>query len=234
DIGTKNQNEKIIIPENPSARDSDTKNTIRKIEIDKELKLKAIQAHQTQKYSTQRLISFLQSDNPQANFETIQILQRRCCSHLITAIPLPSPHTPLATMEGTSATQWLPVLSDTPLLVKERGRKQNFSDKSLLNEERKRSNTLLLNKERGRKQNFSDKSLLNEERKRSNTPLLNTERGRGEVKSQTPNRDWNSTYNSIQQRDYPRNELVELLKQQAETWGNLFVGLGYKWNSNLG
>ena len=177
----------------PESRDSDIKERIRKIEINKELKLKAIQAHQTQQYSTQRLISFLKSDNSQANFETIQILQTRCCSNLITAIPLKSPH---------------PVLMSS-------GHAMSFRHASLTLTE-----TPQPVKERGKEQNYLDNSLLNRETRRWDTPLLDKERGRGEVKFQTSNRDWNSTYNSIQQRDYPRNQLVELLKQQAETWGN--------------
>ena len=207
----------------PEYSDSDIKEKIRKIEIDKKLKLKAIQAHQTQHYSTQRLISFLKSDKPEANFETIQILQTRCCSNQITAIPLKSPH---------------PVLSDTPLLIKERGKKQDCENNSLLNKdkergkkqdcednslhykERRKSDTPVLIKERGKKQDCEDNYLLNKERRKSDTPLLNKERGRGEVKSKTPNRNWNSTYNSIRQRNYPRHKLAELLKQQAETWGN--------------
>ena len=62
--------------------------------------------------------------------------------------------------------------------------------------------------------------MFKNENENSKTPLLNRSRGRGEVQSKIPKRNWNSTYNSIQQRDYPRNQLVELLKQQAETWGN--------------
>ncbi|MEO1763621.1 MAG: bacillithiol biosynthesis cysteine-adding enzyme BshC, partial [Cyanobacteria bacterium J06629_18] len=136
-----------IIPDfskNSSARDiyiKDAENRIRKIEINKELKLKAIQAHQTQQYSTQRLISFLKSDKPEANFETIQILQRRCCSNLITAIPLTSDERP--------------------------------------------------------------------------HPFPSPYQGEG-----YNHRNWNSTYYSIQQRNYPRHKLTELLKQQTQTWGN--------------
>ncbi|BAY81728.1 hypothetical protein NIES267_12050 [Calothrix parasitica NIES-267] len=218
-----------IIPdilENPSARDIDFKdieNRIRKIEIDKELKLKAIQAHQTQGYSTQRLISFLKSDKPEANFETIQILQRRCCSHLITAIPLTSdkkPHPVLMSFgHAISFRDASLTLTDTPLLIKERGKKQHCSDNPLLDKEGGGNQTFI----EKRKLNWSDTPLLDKESNalRRFPPLKQLrERGRGEVKSQIPNRNWNSTYNSIQQRDYPRNKLAELLKQQAETWGN--------------
>lgn len=65
-------------------------NLVRRIEINKERKLKAIQAHQTQQYSTQRLTSFLESGKPQANFETLQILQARCCRNQVTAVSLSS------------------------------------------------------------------------------------------------------------------------------------------------
>ncbi|AFY57234.1 bacillithiol biosynthesis cysteine-adding enzyme BshC [Rivularia sp. PCC 7116] len=131
-----------IIPDiSENSSDRDSRNKIRKIEIDKELKLKAILAHQTQGYSTQRLISFLKSDNPQNNFETIQILQRRCCSNLITAISLTSDRKP----------------HPFPSPCQEEGYNH---------------------------------------------------------------RNWNSIYNSIRQRNYPRHKLAELLKKQAETWGN--------------
>ncbi|MBW4510992.1 MAG: bacillithiol biosynthesis cysteine-adding enzyme BshC [Scytonematopsis contorta HA4267-MV1] len=66
---------------------------IMRIEINKEQKLRAIQAHQTQQYSTQKLIEFLKSNKSEANFETIQLLQARCCNNFLTAIPLKSPQT---------------------------------------------------------------------------------------------------------------------------------------------
>jgi bacillithiol biosynthesis cysteine-adding enzyme BshC len=68
-------------------------NEIMRIEIHKERKLRAIQAHKTQQYSTQRLIEFLKSKKNEANFETIQILQARCCKTFFTAISLTSPQT---------------------------------------------------------------------------------------------------------------------------------------------
>ncbi|MEC4813383.1 MAG: bacillithiol biosynthesis cysteine-adding enzyme BshC [Scytonema sp. PMC 1069.18] len=61
---------------------------VRRIEINRDRKLQAVQAHRTQQYSTQRLIAFLKSGKPEANFETLQILQARCCQTQLTAVSL--------------------------------------------------------------------------------------------------------------------------------------------------
>ncbi len=74
----------VMIPPHHSAGE------VRQIEINRDRKLHAIQTHETQHYSTQRIIAFLKSDNPEANFETLQILQARCCRTQVTAVSLPS------------------------------------------------------------------------------------------------------------------------------------------------
>jgi bacillithiol biosynthesis cysteine-adding enzyme BshC len=71
-----------MIPPHHSGRE------VRRIEINRDRKLHAVQAHQSQHYSTQRLIALLKSDKPQANFETLQVLQARCCRTQLTAVSL--------------------------------------------------------------------------------------------------------------------------------------------------
>ncbi|MGF1524242.1 MAG: bacillithiol biosynthesis cysteine-adding enzyme BshC [Leptolyngbyaceae cyanobacterium] len=68
--------------------------TVQPIAIDRDRKLQAIQAYRTQRYSTQRLITALQSDNPAANFETLQVLQARGRHTQVTAVALPSQSCP--------------------------------------------------------------------------------------------------------------------------------------------
>ena len=63
---------------------------VRRIEINRDLKLRAVQAYQTQHYSTQRLIVSLKSNTPESAFETLQILQARCRRTQLTAIALSS------------------------------------------------------------------------------------------------------------------------------------------------
>ncbi|BDA70735.1 hypothetical protein CAL7716_049010 [Calothrix sp. PCC 7716] len=105
-------------------------NDVMRIEIDTSRKLRAIEAHQSQYYSTQRLIASLKSSTCEA-IEVCQILQARSRRNFVTALPL-------------------------------------------------------------------NKSIQN-------------------IK---PQRDWQYTYNSLLSRCYRRQELANLLEQQAEYWGN--------------
>jgi bacillithiol biosynthesis cysteine-adding enzyme BshC len=61
---------------------------ILQIEIDRQQKLKALSAYETQHYSTQRLIRDLQTESK--GFETLQLFQARCRQTLITATVLQS------------------------------------------------------------------------------------------------------------------------------------------------
>ncbi|GAB1543610.1 hypothetical protein NUACC21_62850 [Scytonema sp. NUACC21] len=63
---------------------------ILRIEIDRQRKLKALYAYETQGYSTQRSIACLKSEKPSASFETVQVLQARCRQTHLTAAVLPS------------------------------------------------------------------------------------------------------------------------------------------------
>ncbi|BAZ11209.1 hypothetical protein NIES4071_30350 [Calothrix sp. NIES-4071] len=62
-------------------------NDVMRIEIDTSCKLGAIEAHQSQHYSTQRLIASLKLDISEA-IEVCQILQARCRRNFVTALPL--------------------------------------------------------------------------------------------------------------------------------------------------
>ncbi|MFL9454690.1 bacillithiol biosynthesis cysteine-adding enzyme BshC [Tolypothrix bouteillei VB521301_2] len=63
---------------------------ILRVEIDRQQKLKALFAYESQHYSTQRLITDLKTDTPSASFETLQLLQARCHGTLIAATVLRS------------------------------------------------------------------------------------------------------------------------------------------------
>jgi bacillithiol biosynthesis cysteine-adding enzyme BshC len=103
-----------------------------RVEIDRQRKRLALQAYETQRYSTQRLLKALETGLPSASFEAIQTLQARCRRTQIMAIPL----------------------------------------------------------------------------------LL-----RQQTNSVISNRTWDSAYNALRQRSYPRNALCNLLLQQADVWG---------------
>ncbi|MUG91998.1 bacillithiol biosynthesis cysteine-adding enzyme BshC [Scytonema sp. UIC 10036] len=63
---------------------------ILRVEIDRQQKLKALSAYETQHYSTQRLMTDLKTEVPHASFETLQLLQARCRRTFMTATVLPS------------------------------------------------------------------------------------------------------------------------------------------------
>lgn len=58
------------------------------VEIDRQRKLRALSAYETQHYSTQRLIASLKTEAPNTNFESVQVLQVRCCRNHLTATAL--------------------------------------------------------------------------------------------------------------------------------------------------
>ncbi len=63
---------------------------ILQVEIDRQQKLEALSAYETQHYSTQRLIRDLKTEVPSASFETLQLLQARSRQTFITATVLRS------------------------------------------------------------------------------------------------------------------------------------------------